>query len=121
MIGHTSRGRLGGDIGRKPGRGNQPSNRTHVDDGTAAGLSHSWRYGLDQKKLMPKVHSHSVIPIVGCYLFQLVTIVISEWEPDEGSVRPFSQEPRSDTLSLYEGKKLTQPEAFPLSQRLRPG
>jgi hypothetical protein len=58
------------------GRGNHPCDRTYVYDGSPSGFDHSGNNRLDQKKLMAKIHGHTIVPVFRSDVFQPVPIVV---------------------------------------------
>jgi len=56
-VGESHDGGLRGDVHGHVGVGNDPANRTHVDDGAAAGSTHGWEHRLDHEEMGTEVRA----------------------------------------------------------------
>jgi hypothetical protein len=74
---HAHDGSLGDVVDGEVGRGDDPCDGTHIDDGAAARCFHAGCDGLSGEKLMAEVHCNPLVPGVGGYVFEFVAVVAS--------------------------------------------
>ncbi|MCU1224366.1 MAG: hypothetical protein JWQ42_2459 [Edaphobacter sp.] len=72
---HGDNGGLGHVVDGEAGGGDEPGDGAHVDDGARACRLHSRGDGLRGEELVPEIHGHALVPVLGGDFGEAVAVV----------------------------------------------